>query len=159
MLKPGRRLARTGALAGFALVALPWSVTSGQEPGRPGQEAAGDISARETFVRVCTKCHPAERVTAEGRSRSQWETTIISMQTARGAVVTLEEFDTVLTYLAKYHGRESVIKAPAGRAGQPPVTRGPRAHVGAADRHRVDDAGDTLWSFVMNPPTAPKTTK
>ena len=48
---------------------------------------AEDAKARDTFVRVCVKCHTAERVTAEGRSRSQWENTIVSMQTSRGAVV------------------------------------------------------------------------
>ena len=125
------------SLASFALVALPWMSASGQEPAAPG---AADAGARETFVRVCTKCHPAERVIAEGRSRAQWETTIISMQTARGAVVTPEEFDTVLDYLTRFHGRDSVVvPPPAGRAGQPAAGRGPRAHVGAADRHRVND--------------------
>ncbi len=126
-----------GALASVALVALPWMAASGQEPAVPA--GAADARARETFVRVCAKCHPAERVTAEGRSRSQWETTIISMQTARGAVVTPEEFDTVLDYLATFHGRDSVAQPAAGRAGQPTAGRGPRAHVGAADRHRVND--------------------
>jgi len=107
-----------------------------QEPAAPPQLSAEDARARETFLRVCAKCHTAERVTAEGRSRAQWETTIISMQTARGASITPEEFDTILAYLTKYHGRESIVQAPV--PGQPAVARGPRAHVGAADRHRVD---------------------
>jgi mono/diheme cytochrome c family protein len=107
-----------------------------------------DAKARDTFIRVCVKCHTAERVTAEGRSRSQWENTIVSMQTARGAVVTPEEFDVVLNYLTKFHSRDQPASAVSGGApaadgrGAPAAGgRGPRANVGAADRHRVDPAG------------------
>jgi mono/diheme cytochrome c family protein len=134
-----RALSRLCALLGVLLVASVLAAGSAQEPQNPAPQAAEDLKSRETFLRVCVKCHPAERVTAEGRSRSQWETTIITMQTARGAVVTPEEFDTILDYLTRHHGRESVIVPAAGRAGQTAAGRGPRAHVGAADRHRVDD--------------------
>ena len=65
------------------------------------------------------------------------------MRTTRGAVFTDEEFATVLAYLAARHGPESR----AGGAPQPPrpaqgrgAPPGPRPYVGAADRHRVDDA-------------------
>ena len=105
----------------------------------PAQLSAEDAKAKETFVRVCVKCHPVERVTAEGRSRSQWENTIVAMQTSRGAVVTPEEFDIVLDYLSKFHGRDAAAVAPAP-GGPGPGGRGPRANVGAADRHRVDAA-------------------
>jgi mono/diheme cytochrome c family protein len=111
-------------------------------PGAP-QLSAEDARARETFIRVCVKCHPVERVTAEGRSRSQWENTIVAMQTSRGAIVTPEEFDIILDYLTKFHTRDSAAAtAVAGRgaAGPGPAGRGPRANVGAADRHRVDPA-------------------
>jgi mono/diheme cytochrome c family protein len=121
------------ALLGFSLVVFLWAAVF-------SQETAVDTKARETFLRVCTTCHSADLVTAEGRSKAQWETTIITMQTANGAVLTPEEFTTVLDYLARHYGRESVIiQAPAGRAGQGAAARGPRAHVGAADRHRVDN--------------------
>jgi mono/diheme cytochrome c family protein len=86
------------------------------------------------------KCHPVERVTGEGRSRSQWENTIVAMQTTRGAVVTPEEFDIVLDYLSKFNGRDAAAVAPAP-GGPGPAGRGPRANVGAADRHRVDTTG------------------
>ena len=106
-----------------------------QQPMRI-QETPADANARETFQRVCLKCHPAERVAAEGRSRSQWENTMISMQTSRGAVITPEEFDVILDFLTKFHGRDSApVAAAPGPAG-----RGPRANVGAADRHRVEPA-------------------
>ncbi|NUR52975.1 MAG: c-type cytochrome [Acidobacteria bacterium] len=130
-------------IASFVLIAaaaLPRArVDAAQAPTTlPAQDTPEDLKARETFVRVCTRCHPADRVTAEGRSRSQWEATIVTMQTARGAAVTPEEFDVVLSYLTKHFGRDSIV-IPATRGGAP-VARGPRAHVGAADRHRVDEA-------------------
>ena len=126
-------------LIACGIVALAGGAGWAQAPARP-QETAEDVRARDTFVRVCAKCHTAERVTAEGRSRSQWENTIISMQTARGAAVTPEEFETILNYLTKFHGRDSVAQAPEGGRGRGAPT-GPRAQVGAADRHRVDPAG------------------
>jgi mono/diheme cytochrome c family protein len=128
-----------GAILGVSLVVLLRIAAVGQQP--PGQSPATpeEIRAHDTFVRVCTKCHPAERATAEGRSRSQWEATIISMQTARAAVITPEEFEIVLDYLSKHHGRQSVAVAGGGAAAGSPAARGPRSHVGAADRHRVDD--------------------
>ena len=125
-------------LLGFLIVASVLAAGSAQGPPGPAPQTPEDLKAGETFLRVCVKCHPAERIIAEGRSRSQWETTIIAMQTARGAVITPEEFDIVLDYLTRNHGRESVIVP--GAAGRGAAGRGPRAHVGAADRHRVDDA-------------------
>ena len=128
----------------FALFSLAFVFVcvagASQEPAV--QPAGDDLKARDTFVRVCGRCHTPERVTAEGRSRGQWENTIVAMQTSRGAAVTPEEFDVILAYLTKFHGRNSVAAAPAAPGGPGRgVPPGPRAQVGAADRHRVDPAG------------------
>ncbi len=126
------------------LLLVPGRSGRAQAPAAaPQQLSAADARARETFVRVCTKCHTAERVTAEGRSRSQWENTIISMQTAHAAPVTPDEFDVILEYLTKFHSRGTAgaTAAPAGPAGRGRAggaNLGPRPNVGAADRHRVD---------------------
>ena len=98
----------------------------------PAQLTAEDAKARETFIRVCVKCHTAERVTAEGRSRSQWENTIVAMQTSRGAVVTPEEFDVILDYLTKFHGRDSARpRLRRARRGPGPRLAGDRARTSA----------------------------
>jgi mono/diheme cytochrome c family protein len=132
-------MSRTSAILGLMLVVFLRRGESALQPVAQVPDSPDDIRAHDTFVRVCTKCHPAERATAEGRSRSQWEATIISMETARGAAITPEEFDIVLDYLSKHFGRQSVVIPGAGGRGGQPGVRGPRSHVGAADRHRVDD--------------------
>jgi cytochrome c oxidase cbb3-type subunit 3 len=123
---------------------LATAVALAQQQATPAQVSPEDAKGRETLLRVCATCHPIERVTAEGRSRSQWENTIIAMQTSRGAIVTPEDFAIVLDYLTKFHGRDSsrgMGEQPTGAAGRGAAARGPRANVGAADRHRVDAAG------------------
>lgn len=142
-----------------AVLALTLSLTAlraatGQVPSTAApQVAPEDQKLRETFVRVCVKCHTEDRVIAEGRSRIQWENTIIAMQTSRGAIVSPEEFDLVLEYLTKYHSRNNnsaaastappadVQQGGRGRGAGRGGNLGPRANVGAADRHRVDPAG------------------
>ena len=62
-------------------------------PAENEQKSPEDIKAEEMFTRICIKCHTADRVLGSRRTRSQWEETITTMQTARGAVITDEEFD------------------------------------------------------------------
>jgi mono/diheme cytochrome c family protein len=147
MMMPPRR-DRLGLSLRIPLLLVPicafvWTGGAAQEPP---QQTAADIAARDTFLRVCAKCHTAERITAQPRTRAQWEETMIAMRTGRGAVFSDQEFEIILDYLVKAHGPDSApAPAPAGapaagRAGPGPANRGPRAHVGAADRHRVDAA-------------------
>jgi mono/diheme cytochrome c family protein len=114
----------------------------------PAPLSAEDARGRETLTRVCGTCHPVDRVIAEGRSRAQWETTIIAMQTSRGATIAPDDFDRVLDYLTRFHARDSV--QPPGAVVTQGPNAGPRAHVGAADRHRVEPAaalrGQSLYA-------------
>jgi mono/diheme cytochrome c family protein len=122
-----------------AQASQPATVQAG--PPAPPAQPADDPAAHETFLRVCTKCHPADRVLAEGRTRTQWENTIVSMQTSRDAVISAEEFAVVLEYLSRFHGPGPSTRPAEPVAGRGAAPTGPRAHVGAADRHRVDPAG------------------
>jgi len=125
---------------------------SAQEPVIPASAPAAAANAREAFLRACTKCHPADRVTAQPRTRSGWEESIVNMRTARGAVFTDDEVATVLEYLVSEHSPDSPAQAAGGRqgmqgeggraggrGGQAAGRGGPRPNVGAADRHRVDE--------------------
>jgi hypothetical protein len=75
-----RVLTSCGVIAlGLCLGAL--SAAARQAPPAPAtQVAPEDQQLRDTFVRVCVKCHTEDRVIAEGRSLIQWEYTIIAMQ-------------------------------------------------------------------------------
>jgi competence protein ComEA len=84
----------------------------GQAAPRDHGQGQADQS-REALVRVCSKCHPLERVTAQRRSRTQWEEVMTQMVTSRGAVISDEDFDTVLSYLVREYGRVNVNKAAA----------------------------------------------
>jgi cytochrome c oxidase cbb3-type subunit 3 len=75
---------------------------------------------RDVFVKACGRCHPPEYVTQNRRAKEQWEESINQMVTARGAVLTPEEYSTVLAYLVREWG-----PATAGgsrRAGTPTST-------------------------------------
>jgi mono/diheme cytochrome c family protein len=141
--------------AGLLCVAAGALGRAAQAPA-PAQLSAEDARARDTLVRVCSRCHPIDRITTEGRSRTQWENTIVAMQMTYAAPVTPDEFTVVLDYLTKFHSR-SATPTPAelargrgaggrgaGGRGQAAAggraTLGPRPNVGAADRHRVDPA-------------------
>ena len=84
-----------------------------QDPAKPETKSPEDIKLEETFTRVCVRCHTADRVVGSRRTRTQWEEVITTMQTARGAVISDEEFETVMNYLVKEHGRVNVNRATA----------------------------------------------
>ena len=59
---------------------------------------------RDTFVKACGRCHPPEYVTQNRRNKAQWEESINTMVSSRGAVLTPEEYSAVLAYLEREWG-------------------------------------------------------
>ena len=68
------------------------------------------------FARVCSKCHDGTRIVEGRRLRSQWEETLEKM-VALGATGTDEDFEAVLEYLVRVHGRVNVNTADASEIG------------------------------------------
>ena len=64
------------------------------------------------FARVCSKCHDGTRIVEGRRLRSQWEETLEKM-VALGATGTDEDFEAILDYLVRVHGRVNVNTAAA----------------------------------------------
>jgi competence ComEA-like helix-hairpin-helix protein len=77
------------------------------------------VSAQDpppAFARVCSKCHDGTRIIEGRRLRSQWEETLEKM-VALGAAGTDEDFEAVLDYLVRAHGRVNVNTAAADEIG------------------------------------------
>jgi competence protein ComEA len=69
-------------------------------------------AATPVFTRMCTKCHPPDRILSQRRTKTQWEE-VLEKMTKLGASGTDEEWETVQTYLLKHYGRINVNKAQA----------------------------------------------
>lgn len=57
-------------------------------------------AGKALVTKVCTVCHEATRITSKKRTKEEWSDTVDKMA-ARGAMATDEEFETIVTYLAK----------------------------------------------------------
>ncbi|MDR3703430.1 MAG: c-type cytochrome [Candidatus Sulfopaludibacter sp.] len=95
--------------------------------------AQSPAGSREAFQEVCAGCHALETVTAQRRTRAQWQENINSM-IARGAKGTPEQFGLILDYLTAVYGPAPTTAAPAGRG------RGNAFAPGPADRQIIDPA-------------------
>ena len=98
---------------GLAPVGLSCLIVSAAIAWESGSRPAQESKSQQVFATVCGRCHPVERITAVRRTRKQWEETIDSMITARGAQISDEEFDIILSYLTKEYGRVDINRAPA----------------------------------------------
>jgi competence ComEA-like helix-hairpin-helix protein len=102
-------------LAGIVSAPLVPALAIGfhQDPQKAEERSPEDIKGEETFTRNCVKCHPVDRIAGSRRTRTQWEEVMTTMTTARGAVITDEDWDVIQTYLVKHYGRVNVNRATA----------------------------------------------
>jgi competence ComEA-like helix-hairpin-helix protein len=102
-------------LAGIVSAPLVPALAIGfhQDPQKPEARSPEDIRAEEAFTRNCVKCHPVDRIAGSRRTRTQWEEVMTTMTTARGAVISDEDWDVIQTYLVKHYGRVNVNRATA----------------------------------------------
>jgi len=64
-----------------------------------------DGAGKDVVMKVCTQCHDLARIISKKRTKEEWNDTVDKMAT-RGAKASDEEFDTIVTYLAKYFGKD-----------------------------------------------------
>jgi Quinohemoprotein amine dehydrogenase A, alpha subunit, haem binding len=62
-------------------------------------------AGKDLVMNVCTQCHDTARIVAKKRTKEDWND-LVDKMAARGAKATDEEFDTIVTYLTKYLGKE-----------------------------------------------------
>src|SRR6266581_4781969 len=64
-----------------------------------------DGVGKALVMNVCTVCHEVTRITSKKKTKEEWNDTVDKMA-ARGAKASDEEFETIVTYLTKYFGKE-----------------------------------------------------
>ena len=70
---------------------------------------------KEILDNTCQECHGLDTIVQQSQSAAQWRRTVQSM-TRKGAVLTRQETDTLVDYLATYFGPETVDLNKAGAA-------------------------------------------
>ena len=64
-----------------------------------------DGAGKDLVMNVCTQCHEVTRITSKKKTKDEWNDTVDKMA-ARGAKASDEEFETIVTYLTKYFGKD-----------------------------------------------------
>ena len=81
------------ALFAVGLAALP--MTAQDLPDGPG---------KDTFAKVCSACHGLDIIVVLKHTKEEWKTVVDTMA-SYGASAKDEEFDAIVTYLAKNFGK------------------------------------------------------
>jgi len=63
-----------------------------------------DGVGKDLVMNVCTVCHEVTRIVSAKKTKEEWNDTVDKMA-ARGAKASDEEFETIVTYLAKNFGK------------------------------------------------------
>ena len=88
------------------------------QQGQVHQQHNSDLPAgpgRDTFIRVCSKCHSPNNVIANGQNQQGWENTITKM-VGFGATGTDDEFSEILDYLVKNFPPASEVRINVNKA-------------------------------------------
>jgi cytochrome c5 len=97
-----RRQKLATVLAAFLLAALLTAIPAASVRA---DEELPDGPGKDIVLKVCTPCHGTAEFTAKKNTRMEWDEEIDKMA-ARGAKASDDEFDAIVTYLAKYFGKE-----------------------------------------------------
>jgi cytochrome c5 len=73
-------------------------------PASVQAEDLPDGAGKELVTKVCTVCHEVDRIVSKRKTKEEWNDTVDKMA-ARGAMASDEEFTAIVTYLAKYLGK------------------------------------------------------
>lgn len=99
-LRSSRTAPRRAAIALAALGAIAAALSSAPATGEESKDTLVPRIAqgRETFGRICGRCHGIEKPEAKNVDRPAWAGIVAAME-ARGATMTPEERELVLDYL------------------------------------------------------------
>jgi competence protein ComEA len=116
-----------------AACALLSAAASAQQPPEQQQKVHQDPNSdlppgpgRDTFIRVCSKCHSPNNVIANPQNQQGWEDTITKM-VGFGATGTDAEFSEILGYLVKNFPATASTTGSTPPTSTAPATTGPGA--------------------------------
>lgn len=120
-------------------------VAWGQTPSSSLPEGAH----RETVQRACSSCHTVQMFAGRRMTRQQWGTTVSSM-IGRGAKISDDEFDQIVSYLATTFPLNGESGAGTATAKQTTTPRKPSLidQAGSNDKHIVDEDAAALGRTV-----------
>jgi mono/diheme cytochrome c family protein len=123
------------------LAILAPAIALGQAASSPLPEGAH----RETVQRACSSCHSVQMFTARRMSREEWGTTVSNM-IGKGAKISDDDFDQIVSYLAATFPPNSQANAVA----QTKVARKPSMidQAGSNDKQVIDENAATLGKAV-----------
>jgi len=64
-----------------------------------------DGAGKDLVVKVCTVCHDSARIVSKKWTKAEWNETVDKMA-MRGAMASDDEFEIIVTYLAKNFGKD-----------------------------------------------------
>lgn len=100
-----KRRPRRTLLAGLALCTLAATCAAQELP-------AGNDAAKQSFEKVCGKCHPPQSVTVGRKTQAEWEETFVKMIDEQGAKGSDDDFSAAFDYLVRHYGKVNVNRAP-----------------------------------------------
>ena len=72
-------------------------------------------AGKDVVVKVCTVCHDTARIISKKWTKAEWND-LVDKMAARGAMATDDEFETIVTYLAKNFGPSAVSQISSSRS-------------------------------------------
>ena len=118
------------------VAALAPAIASGQQTASPLPEGAH----RDTVQRACSTCHSVQMFTGRRMDRQQWGATVSNM-IGRGAKISDDEFDQIVSYLATTFPLSSTTATTASGTKQAKPARRPSLidQAGSDDKQVVDE--------------------
>lgn len=89
--------------------ATPAAAAPDPAPSKPAETPAPEPPDRDEplFQALCAKCHPTDRIVAVRKSSDEWKETLDQM-ILKGAVLSDQDYETVLTYLVRNYDRVDI---------------------------------------------------
>jgi competence protein ComEA len=87
------------------------SASQASQP-QPAQDPFPETAGKPALLKVCGSCHDAEMVIGSLRTRQEWSD-VIDQMASFGAEATPQEFEEILSYLAKHFSPIKINKSVA----------------------------------------------